>query len=165
MQQLKNLNINNEIFIEGLKELEAVNEYISFFGVPSENYMIDLTIARGLDYYTGTVYETFLDDYPNLGSICSGGRYDNLAEYYTRQSLPGVGISIGLTRLFYQLNEANLINAGGDDSLTKVVIIPMEDCIEKSLEVASELRRNGINTQVYAEQGKMGKKNSAMWIN
>ncbi len=113
MQQLKNLNINNEIFIEGLKELEAVNEYISFFGVPSENYMIDLTIARGLDYYTGTVYETFLDDYPNLGSICSGGRYDNLAEYYTRQSLPGVGISIGLTRLFYQLNEANLINAGG----------------------------------------------------
>ncbi|NMA86820.1 MAG: histidine--tRNA ligase [Tissierellia bacterium] len=157
LQQLKNLNINNEIFIEGLKELEAVNEYISFFGVPSENYMIDLTIARGLDYYTGTVYETFLDDYPNLGSICSGGRYDNLAEYYTRQSLPGVGISIGLTRLFYQLNEANLINVG-DDSLTKVVIIPMEDCIEKSLEVASELRRNGINTQVYAEQGKMGKK-------
>ncbi|NMB08895.1 MAG: histidine--tRNA ligase [Tissierellia bacterium] len=157
LQRLKNLNINNEIFIEGLKELEAVNEYISIFGVPKENYMIDLTIARGLDYYTGTVYETFLDDYPSLGSICSGGRYDNLAEYYTKQSLPGVGISIGLTRLFYQLNEVNLINVG-EDSLTKVVIIPMKDCIDKAIQVANKLRQGEINTQIYLEQGKIGKK-------
>lgn len=157
LQRLKNLNINNEIFIEGLKELEAVNEYISIFGVPKENYMIDLTITRGLDYYTGTVYETFLDDYPSLGSICSGGRYDNLAEYYTKQSLPGVGISIGLTRLFYQLNEVNLINVG-EDSLTKVVIIPMKDCIDKAIQVANKLRQGEINTQIYLEQGKIGKK-------
>ena len=157
LQRLKNLNINNEIFIEGLKELEAVNEYISIFGVPKENYITDLTIARGLDYYTGTVYETFLDDYPSLGSICSGGRYDNLAEYYTKQSLPGVGISIGLTRLFYQLNEVNLINVG-EDSLTKVVIIPMKDCIDKAIQVANKLRQGEINTQIYLEQGKIGKK-------
>src|SRR5699024_1229814 len=108
--------------------LIAVNHYIQAFGVPKENYIIDLTIARGLDYYTGTVYETFLDDHADIGSICSGGRYDNLAEHYTKQKLPGVGISIGLTRLFYQLHEAELIEAK-DSPLSKVVVIPMKDCL------------------------------------
>ena len=97
---LKSLNIENELFNTGVQELEIVDKYMKFFGVPSEYYMIDLSIARGLDYYTGTVYETIVDEYPNLGSICSGGRYDNLAEFYTDKKLPGVGISIGLTRLF-----------------------------------------------------------------
>src|SRR5699024_10638831 len=100
----KNLKISNEKFEIGLQELENVVKYIRLFEIPEENFKIDLTIARGLDYYTGTVYETFLDDYKSLGSICSGGRYENLAEYYTDKKLPGVGISIGLTRLFYQLS-------------------------------------------------------------
>ena len=157
LQELENLNINNDIFNEGLEELKAVNKYVGIFGVPKENYIIDLTIARGLDYYTGTVYETFLDDYPSLGSICSGGRYDNLAEYYTKQKLPGVGISIGLTRLFYQLNRAKLIKFE-DDVLTKVLIIPMKGYIDQAIQIANNLREKDINTQIYLEKGKMGKK-------
>ena len=157
LQELENLNINNDIFNEGLEELKAVNKYVGIFGVPKENYIIDLTIARGLDYYTGTVYETFLNDYPSLGSICSGGRYDNLAEYYTKQKLPGVGISIGLTRLFYQLNRAKLIKFE-DDVLTKVLIIPMKGYIDQAIQIANNLREKDINTQIYLEKGKMGKK-------
>ncbi len=116
-----------------------------------------MTIARGLDYYTGTVYETFLDDYPEIGSICSGGRYDDLASYYTKQKLPGVGVSIGLTRLFYQLREANLIKAV-DNTLTEVLVIPMENCLEKAIQIANKLRDNEINTQIYLEDVKLGKK-------
>lgn len=157
LHSLKSLGIENGIFKEGLEELTSVNHYVKAFGVPENNYSIDLTIARGLDYYTGTVYETFLDDYPDIGSICSGGRYDDLAGFYTRQKLPGVGISIGLTRLFYQLNEAKLIKAK-DNSLIKVIIIPMEDCLDEAIETASVLRNKGINTQIYLEKGKMGKK-------
>lgn len=157
IKSLKTLNIDNEIFNIGVEELELVNRYVGAFGVPEKNFTIDLTIARGLDYYTGTVYETFLNDYPNIGSICSGGRYDNLAGFYTKQKLPGVGISIGLTRLFYQLNEAKLIKSE-DNSLTKVIIIPMGDYLEKSVEVAGILRENDINTQVYLENVKVGKK-------
>ncbi len=157
IKSLKDLGIENDIFTEGLKELADVNHHIEVFGVPKENYIIDLTIARGLDYYTGTVYETFLNDYPNIGSICSGGRYENLAGYYTKQKLPGVGISIGLTRLFYQLKEAKLIEST-DASLTKIIIIPMEECIDKAIEIASTLRKHNINTQIYTEKGKMGKK-------
>ncbi|NLX63063.1 MAG: histidine--tRNA ligase [Tissierellia bacterium] len=157
IERLKALNINNEIFNMGVEELELVNRYVGLFGVPEENFSIDLTIARGLDYYTGTVYETFLDNYPDIGSICSGGRYDDLAGFYTKQKLPGVGISIGLTRLFYQLTEAKLIKSE-DQSLIKVIIIPMGDYLEKSVETASILRKNGINTQVYLEKAKVGKK-------
>ena len=157
LQSLKDLGIENDIFNEGLKELTDVNHYVEAFGVPKENYIIDLTIARGLDYYTGTVYETFLNDYPNIGSICSGGRYEDLAGFYTKQKLPGVGISIGLTRLFYQLMEANLIETI-DNSLTKIIIIPMEECLDKAIEAASTLREHNINTQIYTEKGKMGKK-------
>lgn len=155
--KLKEMEVDNEIFNIGLEELFIVNKFVKSFGVPEDNYSIDLTIARGLDYYTGTVYETFLDNHPSLGSICSGGRYDDLAQHYTSQKLPGVGISIGLTRLFYQLREANIISPD-HDTLTKALIIPMADCLEESIEVAKYLRDKGIVTQVYFEKGKMGKK-------
>lgn len=157
IESLKGLNIDNEIFKLGVEELELVNRYVGIFGVPEENFTIDLTIARGLDYYTGTVYETFLNDYPNIGSICSGGRYDDLAGFYTKQKLPGVGVSIGLTRLFYQLNEAKLISAE-DNSLTKVLIIPMDGNMDRAIDAARILRENEINTQVYLEDVKIGKK-------
>lgn len=155
--ELKKLGIENEIFKEGLEELETVVKYISMFGVPEENYKVDITIARGLDYYTGTVYETFLDDYPSIGSVCSGGRYDDLASYYTKQKLPGVGISIGLTRLFYQLMEANIIE-DTENSLTKALIIPMEGYMDNGIKAANDLRTAGIYSQVYLESGKIGKK-------
>jgi histidyl-tRNA synthetase len=132
-------------------------EYLRLFGVPDDNFKLDLTIARGLDYYTGTVYETYLDDYPTIGSVCSGGRYDNLAEYYTNQKLPGVGISIGLTRLFYQLMEAEIIKTT-DNSLTRVLVIPMDGYFDDGIELSSKLRDEGIFTQVYLEKIKLGKK-------
>ncbi len=156
INQLRALDIDNETVWEGLQELVTVTMYISLFGVPEDNYIIDLTIARGLDYYTGTVYETFLDDYPSIGSVCSGGRYDDLASYYTKQKLPGVGISIGLTRLYYQLTQGNIIKAE-DNSLTKVLIIPMEGFLEYGIEISNALRKEDIFCQVYLESGKIGK--------
>jgi histidyl-tRNA synthetase len=158
INSLKELNIVNEAFMQGLEELSMVVHYIKGFGVPEKNYAIDLKIARGLDYYTGTVYETILDDYPNIGSVCSGGRYDNLAEYYTTQKLPGVGISIGLTRLFYQLNEAGILKSDKASTLTKVLIIPMNENIDYSIKIANELRKNGITSEVYFEEAKNAKK-------
>lgn len=154
---LKALSIENELFQVGLDELEKTVNYIRLFGVPEENFVVDLTIARGLDYYTGTVYETQLNDYPSIGSVCSGGRYDDLATYYTKQSLPGVGISIGLTRLFYQLTEAGIIKST-DSSLTKVMIIPMDGYMEYAVKSSKILRDAGIFTQVYFEDTKIGKK-------
>ncbi|MCQ4924793.1 histidine--tRNA ligase [Tissierella carlieri] len=153
---LEALKIDDETFKEGLEELSTVIKYIDLFGVPEKNYRIDLTMVRGLDYYTGTVYETILDDYPSLGSICGGGRYENLAEYYTKQKLPGVGMSIGLTRLFYQLREAKIIEAT-EKSLTKALIIPMDSFVEKGVETVNELRGEGIYAQIYLESGKIGK--------
>ena len=132
-------------------------KYIRLFGVPEDNFMIDLTVARGLDYYTGTVYETILNDYPDIGSVCSGGRYDDLASHYTKQNLPGVGISIGLTRLFYQLTEANIIEST-ENSLIDVMIIPMDGFIDYAIEIGNRLREEGVTTQVYFDEGKMGKK-------
>ncbi|TJX67913.1 histidine--tRNA ligase [Soehngenia saccharolytica] len=157
LEFLRNLDIDNVNFKTGLDELKTVTHYIEVFGVPKDNFKIDLTIARGLDYYTGTVYETFLNDYPKIGSICSGGRYDNLSEYYSNQKLPGVGISIGLTRLFYQLKEAGIISAD-DEELIKVLIIPMDNFLEQSIEIANKLRGNGIPCQIYLEDSKMSKK-------
>lgn len=158
IDKLKNMGIENESFIEGVNEIESVAKNIVDFGVPEKNFMIDLKIARGLDYYTGTVYETTLDDYPSVGSVCSGGRYDNLAEHYTKQKLPGVGISIGLTRLFYQLNQAGLLKDSCDDSIAKVLVVPMSEDISKALKTASRLRIEGINTEVYSEKAKIQKK-------
>ena len=124
------------------------------FGIPKENYKVDLTIARGLDYYTGTVYETFLNEYRELGSVCSGGRYENLAEYYTDKKLPGVGVSIGLTRLFYKLNELNLIKAK-KKSISDVLIIPMIEDLTVPIEIASELRKSDIKTEIYLKKMKI----------
>ncbi len=157
LDSLKKLNINNEVFLEGTDELEQVVKYIRVFGVPEENFMVDLTVARGLDYYTGTVYETLLDDYPGIGSVCSGGRYDDLATHYTKQNLPGVGISIGLTRLFYQLTEGNIIESNKNSSVD-VMIIPMEGYMEYGIKLSNSLRDEGIATQVYFDDAKMGKK-------
>lgn len=153
---LRGLNIDNELFNLGVNELEEVASNIKLFGVPIQNYKIDLTIARGLDYYTGTVYETFLNQYRQLGSVCSGGRYDNLSSYYTDRKMPGVGISIGLTRLFFQLTDNKIIEAG-NRSISKVLIISMVDEFDKSIEVATKLRENGINTQIYTDNAKIKK--------
>ena len=154
IEKLKELKINNETFEKGLEELELVYENIKLFGVPEENYKIDLTIARGLDYYTGTVYETFLNNYREVGSVCSGGRYENLAEYYTNKKLPGVGVSIGLTRLFYKLNELGLIKAT-KKSISDIIIIPMLEDLSNPIKLATELRNLGINTEIYSNQKKL----------
>lgn len=158
IEALEKLNVENEEFNTGLSELAQVCKYISAYKVAPENFTINLKIARGLDYYTGTVYETMLNDYPSLGSICSGGRYDELASNYTKQSLPGVGISIGLSRLFYQLREAGILKNADSGTPTKVLVIPMSDTVEYSMEAAAKLREAGINTEVYLNEGKMGKK-------
>lgn len=154
LQKLKTLGIENEVYKNGIEELEQVVKYIRQFKIPENNFTVDLTIARGLDYYTGTVYETFLNDYRELGSICSGGRYENLAENYTDKKLPGVGISIGLTRLFYKLNELNIIKAD-KKSISDIIIIPMTENLEVPLELATELRNIGINTEVYLNNKKL----------
>ena len=151
---LKSLEINSEIFKKGLEELEQVINYIKVLGVPENNFEIDLTIARGLDYYTGTVYETFLDDYKKLGSVCSGGRYENLAEYYTDKKLPGVGISIGLSRFFYQASKEGLFNSE-KKSISKVLVIPMTENLEKCMEIATTLRKEKINTEIYLADKKI----------
>ena len=154
LEKIKELKIENNIFKEGLQELTQVIKYIRIFGIPEENFKVDLTIARGLDYYTGTVYETFLNDYRELGSVCSGGRYEDLAKYYTDKKLPGVGISIGLTRLFYKLNELNIINAN-KKSVSDVLIIPMIENLEKPIQLAGELRMLGVNTEIYLNEKKL----------
>ena len=144
----------DEIFDQGLDELIAVTKYLKDFGVPEENFAVDLTIARGLDYYTGTVYETVMTDHPEIGSVCSGGRYDNLAEYYTDKQLPGVGISIGLTRLFYVLNEQGLLS---DELITApcdALVLPMTEELGFAVAAATALRKAGVRTQLYGEKKK-----------
>ena len=149
--------VSNETYLEGVSELNKVVDYLRKFGVEESAFRIDLTIARGLDYYTGTVYETMLNDYPSMGSVCSGGRYDNLTGYYTDQKLPGIGISIGLTRLFYQLRENGLIKKAG--SIAKCIVIPMgEDDMGTAVSVAAGLRGQGIPTDVYYQQKGMKQK-------
>ena len=154
LKALNELGIVSEKFEKGLEELTEVVKYMRIFGIPEQNFKIDLTIARGLDYYTGTVYETFLNEYKNLGSICSGGRYENLAEYYTDKKLPGVGISIGLTRLFYQLSEIGLIKSD-KKAISDVLVISMTDNFEYVSKVAKKLRDEGKNVQVYYEDKKV----------
>ena len=144
----------NEMFDQGLDELTTVAKYLGAFGVPQENFAVDLTIARGLDYYTGTVYETTLLDHPEIGSVCSGGRYDNLAEYYTDRQLPGVGISIGLTRLFYVLGEQGLLNPQLPTAPADVLILPMTQDLTPAIRLATRLRSAGVRTQLYTEQKK-----------
>jgi len=148
----------NEIFDQGLEELKTVVRYLSDFGIPTENFAVDLTIARGLDYYTGTVYETVLLDHPEIGSVCSGGRYDNLAEYYTDKQLPGVGISIGLTRLFYVLGEQGMLNPKLPTAPADVLILPMTEDLSPAIALATRLRENGIRTQLHCENKKFKQK-------
>ncbi len=154
LEKLEAYRGKNEIFDLGLEELAAVAKHLSAFGVPEENFAVDLTIARGLDYYTGTVYETTLLDHPEIGSVCSGGRYDNLAEYYTDRQLPGVGISIGLTRLFYVLGEQNMLNENLPTAPADCLLLPMTEDLGAAVRLATQLRNAGIRTQIYAEQKK-----------
>ena len=148
----------NEIFDLGLSELKAVCNNLSAFGVPEANFAVDLTIARGLDYYTGTVYETTLLDHPEIGSVCSGGRYDNLAGYYIEKQLPGVGISIGLTRLFYVLDEQGLLNPALPTSPADALVLPMTAEPGPAIALAEALRSNGLKVQLYGEQKKFKQK-------
>ena len=148
----------NEIFDLGLSELKAVTANLAAFGVPEENFAVDLTIARGLDYYTGTVYETTLLDHPEIGSVCSGGRYDNLAGYYIEKSLPGVGISIGLTRLFYVLDEQGLLNPALPSAPADALVLPMLENPAAAIALAQTLRAEGLKVQLYGEQKKFKQK-------
>ena len=148
----------NEKFDQGLTELKAVTANLSAFGVPEENFAVDLTIARGLDYYTGTVYETTLLDHPEIGSVCSGGRYDNLAGYYIDKSLPGVGISIGLTRLFYVLDEQGLLNPQLPSAPADALVLPMTESAAPAIALAETLRSAGLRVQLYGEQKKFKQK-------
>ena len=148
----------HKLFDQGLEELNTVTRYLSAFGVPEENFAVDLTIARGLDYYTGTVYETLLLDHPELGSVCSGGRYDNLAGYYIEKQLPGVGISIGLTRLFYVLGEQGMLNPELPTAPADVLILPMTEDLSPAISLATALRENGIRTQLHCEDKKFKQK-------
>ena len=147
----------NELFDLGVAELKAVCQNLGAFGVPESNFAVDLTIARGLDYYTGTVYETTLLDHPEIGSVCSGGRYDNLAGYYTERQLPGVGISIGLTRLFYVLDEQGLLNPQLPTAPCDALVLPMGD-LGAAIVLAEQLRSSGLRVQLYGEPKKFKQK-------
>ena len=150
----------HELFDQGLDELATVVNYLAAFGVPEDHFAVDLTIARGLDYYTGTVYETTMLDHPEIGSICSGGRYDNLSEYYTDKQLPGVGISIGLTRLFFVLEDQGYLNGEMNTAPADALILPMTGDLAPAIAAATALRRAGIRTQLYTEQKKFKQKMS-----
>ena len=154
LEALKGYQGKNELFDLGLEELNTVVKYLAAFGVPETHFAVDLTIARGLDYYTGTVYETLMLDHPEIGSICSGGRYDNLAEYYTDRQLPGVGISIGATRLFYILQEQKMLNEDLPTAPADVLILPMTQDLTAAAQAATFLRSKGIRAQLYTEQKK-----------
>ena len=154
LKKLQTLGIENDTYKMGVEELGEIVKYIRLFGIEDKNFVIDLSIARGLDYYTGTVYETFLNGYRELGSVCSGGRYENLAQNYTDKKLPGVGVSIGLTRLFYKLNELNLIKAE-KKSVSDILIIPMTENLQVPIQLATELRNAGVNTEIYLNDKKI----------
>ena len=154
LKALESYRGKDELFDQGLEELGTVVKYLGAFGVPEENFAVDLTIARGLDYYTGTVYETMMTEHPEIGSICSGGRYDNLAEYYTNKQLPGVGISIGLTRLFYVLQEQKMLNEEAGTAPADVLLLPMTEELGPAIELGTRLRGEGIRVQLYTEPKK-----------
>lgn len=151
---LENFQGKDGTFDQGVAELSTVVKYLGDFGVPADYFAVDLTIARGLDYYTGTVYETVLLDHPEVGSVCSGGRYDNLAEYYTEKKLPGVGISIGLTRLFYVLQEQGMLNEALPTAPADVLVLPMTDDLSPAIAFATACRAAGVRAQLYTEPKK-----------
>ena len=158
LSALEALKGKNELLDQGMDELNTVVNYMSAFGVPEDHFMVDLTIARGLDYYTGTVYETVMLDHPEIGSICSGGRYDNLAEYYIDKKLPGVGISIGLTRLFFVLEDQGYLNPDVLTAPADVLVLPMTEDLSPAIAAATALRDHGIRTQIHAEKKKFKQK-------
>ncbi len=158
MAALEELRGRSELLDQGMEELGTVVRYLSAFGVPADHFAVDLTIARGLDYYTGTVYETVMLDHPEIGSICSGGRYDNLAEYYTDKKLPGVGISIGLTRLFYVLEEQGYLNEALPTAPVDVLVLPMTQDLSAAVSAATALRQAGVRAQLYTEPKKFKQK-------
>lgn len=156
--KLRALGIENEVFNTGVDELETVTDTMVMFGMPEENFKLDLSIARGLDYYTGTVYETAINGHPEFGSVCSGGRYDNLTGYYTDKKLPGIGISIGLTRLFSQLRDHGLI-APQKGTMADVLVIPMDkETLPYAVSVANRFREAGIPSDVYYGEKGMKQK-------
>ncbi len=160
LEALRKYEGRSDIFDLGLTELKAVAGFLPEFGVPESSFEIDLTIARGLDYYTGTVYETTLTDHPEIGSVCSGGRYDNLAEYYTDKKLPGVGISIGLTRLFFVLEEQGMLSDEIITSPADALIISMTEDISRAVSTSTLFRESGIRTMLYSENKKFKAKMS-----
>ena len=160
LEALKGYQGRNEMFDQGYCELCTVARYLGAFGVPPESFRVDLTIARGLDYYTGTVYETTMLDHPEIGSVCSGGRYDNLAEYYTDKPLPGVGIAIGVTRLFYVLEEQGMLNDQLVTAPADALVLPMTEDMAPAITAATALREAGIRTQIYSEKKKFKAKMS-----
>ncbi|MBP3389749.1 MAG: histidine--tRNA ligase [Clostridia bacterium] len=164
IKNLKNFGVENEMFQEGIKEIEEVSQNLLAFGISEENFKINLAIARGLDYYTGTVFETFLLGKENLGSIASGGRYDNLAGNYTEKHLPGVGIAIGLTRLYDILRAEGLLSPSLQTTVSKALVVPMDSAQKQyAIKVGSALRTAGIKTEVYFEDTKF--KNKMQYAN
>ena len=165
IEKLYSLNISDEVFNTGLEEIKTLINYLRLFNIPENNFKIELSIARGLDYYTGTVYETNLVEHPELGSICSGGRYDNLTSYYSNQTMPGVGVSIGLTRLFDQLMQSGLLDRIKiDTSISKVLIVDADNCnFEYITNVANKVRESGINADIY--YGDKALKNKMKYAN
>ncbi len=156
LEKLDSLGEGSESLQQGRAELREVLGLIAAYGVPEQDFALNLSIARGLDYYTGTVYETTLDDHPQIGSICSGGRYDDLAGHYTKSRLPGVGISIGATRLYWQLREAGLLPGG--TSTVQALVAQMDDALlPQTLALAGELRAGGINTEAVVDGGKLAR--------
>jgi histidyl-tRNA synthetase len=156
LDKLDGLGRSNDTLDQGVSELRDVLELLRSYGIPEQRYALNFSIARGLDYYTGTVYETLLDDFPQIGSICSGGRYDNLAGHYSKSHLPGVGISIGATRLFWQLREAGLLPVA-DSSVEVLVALMDEERFADSLEIATLLRAGGLNVVAQSEAKKIAK--------
>jgi histidyl-tRNA synthetase len=156
-EALKKFGQDNELVQRGLDELRSVVTAMRDFGVPDSAFAVDLGVVRGLDYYTGTVYETQLVNHPDLGSICSGGRYDDLASYFTNTRLPGVGISIGLTRLFSKLREIDLLRPVPRTPAEAIVITMDHRYLSRYIEIARDLRAAGINTEVYLEPAKLAK--------
>ena len=157
LESMKN-EIDSDDFALGTAKLHELLAMLRNMGLPERRIQLDLRIARGLDYYTGVVYETTLDDYPKVGSVCSGGRYDNLAENYTRTRLPGVGVSIGLSRLFYKLREAGVVSSHRQ-TLARCMVAAFDDAqFGEALQIAAELRRAGVATILNTESVPLKKK-------
>lgn len=158
LAQLRSMDITSETFRDGVEKLSQLIDALRAMKVPENRFHVDLRIARGLDYYTGTVYETMLDEYPEVGSVCSGGRYDNLASHYTDTKLPGVGISIGLSRLFFKLRELGVIKAEAM-SPAKIVVMPLDgQQLAAGIETANALRSAGKSVMLYSEHNAVKKK-------